>query len=93
MVTPHLFKQKDKESVFFIFGDGVWTLYGNDQPPQRLREICPRWVKDIIPFIFYDNEDDFKYLSLGKEISILKDVVGIPDIIVTKTEKLDEKKI
>lgn len=83
-------KSKDQNAIFFIFGDGVWTLYGNDQPPMRLKEICPRYVKDIIPFIFYDDEEDFKWKSLGKEVSILKDVVGIDDVIVTKTSKMKE---
>ncbi len=83
-------KSKDQNAIFFIFGDGVWTLYGNDQPPMRLKEICPRYVKDIIPFIFYDDEEDFKWKSLGKEVSILKDVVGIDDVIVTKTSKIKE---
>ena len=83
-------KSKDKEAVFFIFGDGIWTLYGNDQPPIRLKEICPRYIDDIIPFVFYDSEDDFKSEYLGKEIAILKDIVGIKDVICTKASKMKE---
>jgi len=83
-------KSKDKQAVFFIFGDGVWTLYGNYQPPMRLREICPRYIDDIIPFIFYDSEEEFKDEYLGKEIAVLKDVVGIKDVICTKASKMKE---
>lgn len=83
-------KRDDKNAVFFIFGDGVWTFYGNSDPPTRLKEICAAYVKDIIPFIFYYNEDDFRWKSLGKEISLLKDVVGVDDVIVTKADKMKE---
>lgn len=83
-------KSKDNKAVFFIFGDGVWTLYGNDEPPMRLREICPRYIDDIIPFIFYDSDDEFEKEYLGKEIAVLTDIVGIKDVICTKASKMKE---
>lgn len=83
-------KRKDKHAVAFIFGDGVWTFYGNSNPPTKLKEICPRWIKDIVAFIFYDEEYRLKYLS--KEISLLKDVVGIKDVIVTQSTEMKEIK-
>ena len=81
-------KKNDKDAVIFIFGDGVWTFYGNWNPPTKLNETCPRWIKDIIAFVFYNNKDELEYL--GKEISLLKDVVGIQDVIVTKASKMKE---
>ena len=81
-------KKNDKDAVIFIFGDGVWTFYGNWNPPTKLNETCPRWIKDIIAFVFYNNKDELEYL--GKEISLLKDVVGIEDVIVTQTSKMKE---
>ena len=81
-------KKNDKDAVIFIFGDGVWTFYGNWNPPTKLNETCPRWIKDIIAFVFYNNKDELEYL--GKEISLLKDVVGIQDVIVTKASEMKE---
>ena len=82
-------KRNDKDAVIFIFGDGVWTFYGNWNPPTKLNETCPRWIKDIIAFVFYDDED-FLRDYLGREISLLKDVVGIQDVIVTKVSEMKE---
>ena len=81
-------KKNDKDAVIFIFGDGVWTFYGNSDPPTKLKETCPRWIKDIIAFVFYVYDGSLKYLS--KEISLLKDVVGIEDVIVTKASEMEE---
>ena len=82
-------KRNDKDAVIFIFGDGVWTFYGNWNPPTKLNETCPRWIKDIIAFVFYDDEN-FLRNYLGREISLLKDVVGIQDVIVTKVSEMKE---
>lgn len=83
-------KKNDRNAIIFIFGDGIWTFYGNWNPPTRLNEICPNWIKDIIAFVFYKNENSFKRNELGKEISLLKDVVGIQDVIVTKASDMKE---
>ena len=83
-------KKNDRNAIIFIFGDGIWTFYGNWNPPTKLNEICPRWIKDIIAFVFYKNENSFKINKVGKEISLLKDVVGIQDVIVTKTSDMKE---
>lgn len=82
-------KRDDKQAVFFIFGDGYWTFYGNRNPPTRLKEISSAYLGDIIPFIFYDDASELKF-TLGKEIALLKDVVGITDVIVTKASKMKE---
>jgi len=83
-------KSKDKDAVIFIFGDGYWTFYGNSNPPTRLVEICPRHIKDICAFIFYEKDEDVKTGDLPKEISLLKEVVGIKDVIITKVSALKE---
>lgn len=83
-------KKNDRNAIIFIFGDGIWTFYGNWNPPTKLNEICPRWIKDIIAFVFYKNENSFKINKVGKEISLLKDVVGIQDVIVTKASEMKE---
>jgi hypothetical protein len=81
-------KKDDKDAVIFIFGDGIWTFYGNPMNPKMLNETCQRWIKDIIAFVFYNNKDDFRFL--GPEISLLKDVVGIEDVIVTQASEMKE---
>ena len=79
-------KTKDKNAVIFIFGDGYWTFYkGQTDPPTKLNVICPQWIQDIIAFIFFDKIDT----NLGKEISLLKDVVGIKDVILTKAKPME----
>ena len=83
-------KKNDRNAIIFIFGDGIWTFYGNSNPPTKLNEICPNWIKDIIAFVFYKNENSFKMNKVGKEISQLKDVVGIQDVIVTKASEMKE---
>lgn len=83
-------KSKDKDAVIFIFGDGYWTFYGNSNPPTRLVEICPRHIKDICAFIFYEEDKEIREGTLPKEVSLLKDVVGIKDVIITKVSKLEE---
>lgn len=83
-------KKNDRNAIIFIFGDGIWTFYGNWNPPTKLNEICPNWIKDIIAFVFYKNENSFKMNNVGKEISLLKDVVGIQDVIVTKASEMKE---
>lgn len=83
-------KKNDRNAIIFIFGDGIWTFYGNWNPPTKLNEICPNWIKDIIAFVFYKNENSFKINKVGKEISQLKDVVGIQDVIVTKASEMKE---
>ena len=80
-------KTKDKNAVIFIFGDGYWTFYGNSNPPTKLNEICPQWIQDIVAFVFFDTIDT----TLGKEISLLKDVVGIKDVILTKASPMEKE--
>lgn len=89
-------KNKDVKAVFLIFGDGIWTFYGNDEPPIRLKEICPQYLDDIIAFCFYDkrnreNKDYWEYML--KEFSCLRDYVGLKDnVIIAQTEDMDEKR-
>ena len=72
----NIIKSKDEEAIIFIFGDGVWTLYGNDQPPIRLKEICPEYLDDIYAFVFYKKEfreNEYSWDYLMKEVSLLVD--------------------
>ena len=61
--------------------------YGQTHPPTQLNVICPQWIQDIIAFIFFDEIDT----DLGKEISQLKDVVGIKDVILTKAKPMEKE--
>ena len=75
----NMIKSKDEESIFFIFGDGVWTLYGNRQPPVRLKEICPEYRDDIYAFIFYKEEyksDSGTWTYIMKEVAAIVDDIG-----------------
>ena len=75
----NMIKSKDEESIFFIFGDGIWTLYGNSQPPVRLKEICPEYRDDIYAFIFYKEEyksDSGTWTYIMKEVAAIVDDIG-----------------
>lgn len=78
-------KAKDRNAVIFVFGDGVWTFYGNTEPPMRLKEISSRWIKDYIFFVFYD---EWNLTWLKKEIPYFKDEVGIKNVITTKLKDI-----
>lgn len=73
-------KSKDEESLFFIFGDGIWTFYGNTQPPVRLKEVCPEYRDDIYAFIFYKKEYRTSYPDYWdyvlQEIAAVVDNIG-----------------
>ena len=78
-------KHKDKNAVAFIFGDGLWAFDGKSDPPVRLKELCPRWLKDICIFLFYpDTANEYRNERFAKEIAYLKDVANIEHIITTK---------
>lgn len=78
--------RKNDNSVFLVFGDGLWSLYGNPYPPRYLKDICPRDAFDsICALVYYTNENNSETCG---EIGYLKDIVKLKHIITTKASNL-----
>ena len=83
-------KRKNHDAPILIFGDGMWALsYPNPKPPKYLKELCSRYLKDILVLIYY--YDDVKYLDiiLRPEVGYLKDIVGLKHVVTTKIDELE----
>ena len=83
-------KQKDFNCPIFIFGDGLWAVsYPNPKPPKYLKEMCSRYLKDILVLIYYDDSNEYIKSVLESEIAYLRDIVGLKHVVTTKIDKLD----
>lgn len=80
-------RRKDKNSVFLIFGDALWSCYGNDKPPMYLKTICGAKVLDDICALTYYISPDSTYAG---EIAYLKELVGLKNVITTKATSIRE---
>lgn len=81
-------KRKDHDTPILIFGDGLWaTSYSNPKPPKYLKDLCSRYIKDILVLVYYDNDPFWKDI-LKSEVGYLKDIVGIKHIVTTEIEEL-----
>ena len=82
-------KRKDKDAPFMIFGDGLWSTlsYYNPQPPIRLKEICPRYLDDILALVYYS---EYMKDHVEKEVGYLKKVVGLKHVVSTEVEELEK---
>ena len=84
-------KDEDQHAVFLIFGDGIWSFYGNPYPPIYLKHICDEFFDDIITFIYMypaHKTDTGLHQRYLREISCLKDYVGLEHVIVSDMEKI-----
>lgn len=84
--TINEIRRKDKDSVFLIFGDAIWSCYGNPHKPIYLKEVCGAKVLDDICVLTY-------YMGNGEgmfagEIAYLREIVGLEHIITTKAESI-----
>ena len=73
-------KRDDKDAVFFIFGDGEWPMWA-------YANAYKQYSNDIVPFILYKYDYQIRGYT-GRVISLLKDVIGIKDVIVTKADEM-----
>lgn len=80
-------RRKDKNSVFLIFGDALWSCYGNEKPPMYLKTICGAKVLDDICALTYYIYPDSTYAG---EIAYLKELVGLKNVITTKATSIRE---
>lgn len=85
--TINEIRRKDKDSVFLIFGDALWSSYGNPKPPVFLKHICGEKTFDYICCLTYYIQMNSQYAG---EISYLKELVGLKHIICTKASSIRE---
>lgn len=86
--TINEIRRKDKESVFLIFGDALWSKYGNAHPPMYLKNVCGAKVLDsICALTYYQGYYDDYYAG---EIAYLKELVGLKHVITTKASSIRE---
>ena len=81
-------KRKNHDAPILIFGDGLWALsYPNPKPPKYLKELCSRYLKDILVLIYYD----VKHMDgvIRPEVGYLRDIVGLKHVITTKIDELE----
>ena len=81
-------KRRNHDCPIFIFGDGLWaTSYNNPKPPVYLKNLCSRYIKDILVLIYYDNNEYWKEI-MQSEIGYLKDIADIKHIVTTELSEL-----
>ena len=83
--TINEIKRKEKDSVFLIFGDALWSCYPNPHPPMFVKDICGDKVfEDICVLTYYMYENP----TYAGEIAYLKELVGFKNVITTKASSI-----
>lgn len=81
-------KRKDHDCPIMIFGDGLWGVsYPNPKPPIYLKELCSRYLKDILALVYY--EKDYYDSWIGPEIAYLREIVGLKHVVTTEIRELE----
>ena len=78
-------KQKEKRSVFLIFGDGYWEDYSVGPKCLKYDIMNEKYLDDICILTYYTYSRDPRYMGV---INILKDLVGIKHVITTKATSI-----
>lgn len=78
-------KQKEKRSVFLIFGDGYWEDYIVGPKCLKYDIMNEKYLDDICILTYYTYSKDPRYVGV---INILKDIVGIKHVITTKATSI-----
>ena len=78
-------KQKEKRSVFLIFGDGYWEDYRVGPKCLKYDIMNEKYLDDICILTYYTYGKDPRYMGV---INILKDLVGIKHVITTKATSI-----
>jgi hypothetical protein len=83
--TINEIRRKEKDSVFLIFGDALWSCYPNPHPPMFLKNVCGDKVLDDICVLTYYT---FENSQFAGEIAYLKELVGLKMVITTKASSI-----
>ena len=80
-------KQKEKKSVFLIFGDGLWEDYYVGPKSLKYEIMNDKYLDDICVLAYYIYDKDSSFAGV---INILRDIVGIKHIITTKASSIHD---
>ena len=78
-------KQKEKKSVFLIFGDGYWEDYTVGPKCLKYDIMNEKYLDDICILTYYTYSKNPRYMGV---INLLKDLVGIKHVITTKATSI-----
>lgn len=82
-------KRKRHDAPIMIFGDGLWGVsYPNPKPPAYLKDLCKRYLGDILALVYYENDENYLDYLIRPEIAYLRDIVGLKHVVTTKIEEL-----
>lgn len=79
-------RRKERDAVYLIFGDAIWSSYGNSKPPIYLKTICGEKILDnVCALTYYYGKPNGMFAG---EIAYLKELVGLKHVITTKAEEI-----
>ena len=82
-------RKKQRDAVYLIFGDALWGDPTNG--PMCLKTICGERLLDRMCILTYYNPDDSWIEAYKGYISMLKELVGLKNVICTKAKHITEK--
>lgn len=80
-------KQKEKKSVFLIFGDGYWQDMIVGPKCLKYDIMNEKYLNDICILAYYKYDKDYVFIGI---INLLKELVGIKHIITTKASSIHD---
>ena len=82
-------RKKQRDAVYLIFGDALWGAPTNG--PMCLKTICGERLLDRMCILTYYNPDSDWIEMYKGYISMLKELVGLKNVICTKAKHITEK--
>lgn len=82
-------RKKQRDAVYLIFGDALWGDPTNG--PMCLKTICGERLLDRMCILTYYNPDSDWIEMYKGYISMLKELVGLKNVICTKAKHITEK--
>ena len=82
-------RRKERDAVYLIFGDALWQ--DPHDGPMCLKGICGDRLLDRMCVLTYYQADGFWYESFKGCISMLKELVGLKNVITTKVSHIREE--
>ena len=82
-------RKKQRDAVYLIFGDALWG--DPTDGPMCLKTICGERLLDRMCILTYYNPDDGRIEMYKGYISMLKELVGLKNVICTKAKHITGK--
>ena len=81
-------KRKERDAVYLIFGDGLWE--DPSVGPMCLKSICGEKMLDRMCVLTYYDESSYWFSTYKGDISVLRNLVGMKNVICTKVSRIVE---